>query len=751
MKKTFLNKLWLVFSAITLSVYSIVYACGGGDDWGWFFDSNFAPETFVDASYTPLFLSTDVFYERGFDTEHSMRFNDEIVSDWSLYLKGSVNPDQVKFFLIDSSAVDVKELFTFFSSKKTNKSVQKWSSKLKLNDQKTKDFITFLHYAKAIEVASVTYDYWSYDKLNTVIPIDAKWVLALEKKHNTSTDSFLKNRYWFQLMKAYFYIDDQKSAFSFFEKTKDVVPKNTLYYRSLSYLAGMNYRNKNYAESNYLYSQVFDHCPRLRIVSAYCFHPQEQLDWTESLKMAKNNQEKAALWAIQGYYGDEEKAIETIYNLKPDSEHLGFLLTRLINNQENKIDKSFKNSTVAQFKKRTQDSVSPSALNLVVKIAKSGKTKQPHLWHLAAGYLETLNGNFNNASSNFDKAEKTMPKTKLAVSQLRLLRFVTNLSKIEVITDKNYNTILSDLKWLYFELDKEKIEYLRYQNAREWSRNYLSTVFKSQKNAIMAELFLKNDTFYDSPANVTEMKTFLLKKNKSPLEEVAVKHYDYNLMDINAYEAVVCTYDDKIVQALNVMKQSGEIQNSVFLGNPFNGSVKDCHDCDHEAYQKKKYTLLDFLNTMKIMQDNINSKQDVYTNALLVANGFYNITHYGNARLFYESEIVGFGSSPYFFRDKVKAMITNCNQAKKYYQIAFTAAKTQEQKAKCQYMLAKCERNEFYNQKYNANSNWWQVESDNVNFKAWDGFQKLKKEYANTQYYKDVIAECGFFNTYVNQ
>ena len=83
MKKLFLSKLFLVSSTVLLFTYSIIYACGGGD-WfeDWYYNSNFTPEIFADKSYSPLFLSGEVFYKIGFDTEHNSRFNDEITDDW---------------------------------------------------------------------------------------------------------------------------------------------------------------------------------------------------------------------------------------------------------------------------------------------------------------------------------------------------------------------------------------------------------------------------------------------------------------------------------------------------------------------------------------------------------------------------------------------------------------------------------------------------------------------------------------------
>ena len=753
MKKTFLNKLLLGFSAVLLFVYGMIYACAGGDDWGWSFDSNFTPETFVDESYIPLFLSQYFFYT-GFDTEHNSRFNDEIVQDWEIFLKGKMDAKSVKFFLIDSSATDIDKLQNFYKTQKKNTVSNKWSKKIDLNDRRISSFITFLSLSKQIETASVSDgNNWSYEPVERKTFNDIKIIKAIENRYNTVSDTFLKNRYWFQTIKAYFYSGDNQSALTFFQKTQNAVPKNTLYYRALAYIAGIEYQQKHYAKSNFLYSQVFDKCPAMRVVSAHCFRPKEEKDWKESLDLAKTNEEKVALWAIQGYYGDEEKAIAQIYNLQPKSEHLDYLLTRLINLQETKIDKSFKEKSVVENKKRIKDSIHKSTIDLVVKIAESDKTAKPYLWNVAAGYLETLNGNFKQADKNFDKAESKMPQTPLAISQVRLLRFVNNLSKIEKIDSNNEKTVLKDLTWLYSETPKNNIENFRYQNATAWSRSYLSALYKSQKNEVMAELFVRDNSFYDNENNLLAMKLFLAKNNKTEIEKIGVGVYDVTLDDVNNYQAVVATFANKIPEAIDFMQKTNKLQEVNFYGNPFNGSIKDCHDCDHVAFQKKKYSQIDFLNTLKTMQENVAKGEEVYTNSILLGNAFYNITHFGNTRLFHETNISGYGYSPYDFRDKSRDMITDCSLAKMYYQKALTVAKTNEQKAKCYYMIAKCERNEYYNNQYDPNKDSWEneyaIRSSKINFIAWDGFKTLKKEYFKTKYYQDVINECGYFRTYI--
>ncbi|WP_281227618.1 hypothetical protein [Flavobacterium aquiphilum] len=753
MKKAFLKKLLIAFSSLALLVYGTIYACADGD-WGWSFDSNFTPETFVDKSYSPLFLSADFFYGIGYDTEHTTRFNEENIKDWSTYLEGKINEKDLAFFLADSSSADVTNLVVHYKNGKTNKLVEKWNKKINLNESKIKDFLSFLNDAQIVETYSTQkFDSWNYDETVKHESLsDDNWIKSMEKKYNDNKDPFLKNRYWFLVIKADFYSDKPEKAITFFNQTQKLAPKNTLYYRALAYIAGIEYKQKNYAKSNYLYSQVFDKCPTMRVVSAYCFHPQEQKDWKQSLSMAKNDDEKAALWAIQGYYNDEEKAIAEIYKLQPKNQHLDYLLTRLINNQENKIDRSFKDKTVVENKKRIKDSIPNSTINLVSKIAESDKTSKPYLWNAAAGYLETLNGNYKQADKNFDKAESKMPKSNLANDQIRLLRFVNNLSKIDQLTPENEKTVLVDLSWLYFELPQKAIENFRYQNATEWSKNYLAALYRNQKNTIMTEIFNHESGFYDNEKQLLDMKAFLSKTNKTKMEQIGAAIYEIKLRDINYFQGVKATFENKIPEAIAFMNQSDNMQKTNFYGNPFLGNIKDCHDCDHQAAQKKKYTILDFLTIIQKMQDNVSKGIDVYNNSLLLGNAFYNITHFGNGRLFYEGNIAGYGSTPDFFRDPIREMITNCSLAQAYYQKAFLAAKNNEQRAKTQYMLAKCQRNDFYNKKYySQNLSSWDIQDDKTNFIPWLGFKTLKANYSKTKYYREIINECGYFKTYVQR
>lgn len=754
MIKRFSNKLLLAFSGVLLLAYGIIYACGADFYADWYYQSNssFTPEAFVDESYAPLFLSGDIFYGIGFDNQHNSRFNNEITNDWETYLKGKMKAETVKYFLIDKSKKAVDELADYYRTKKENPSSAKWKAVIDLKNPKVAAFLKFLNLAKKVETASVIDRSWEYEAAEAVGFSDKVTIASIENEYATTKDVFMKNRYWFQLMKAYFYNGNQQKAFGFFEKTASLVQRNTLYYRALGYCAGMHYKNKEYALSNYMYSIIFDKCPQMRIVAAYSFHPQEEKDWNESLALAKTNQERAALWAIHGYYKDNFTAISNIYALDPSSEHLDYLLTRLINEQENKLNAVSYNEDGEVMKKMDPVKVDEAKIKLVAEIANSKATNKPYLWFTALGYLQTLDGKYTDADKTFDVVEHLLPRTELAKSQLRLLQFVNNLYEIKKINASTEKTILKDLDWLYNQLPKSKIENFRYNNATATSRQYLSKLYKDQGMAVMSELFATDSNFYDDAIKLKAMKTFLTKANKTEMEKMAVSIYNIKLAEINGFEAVKATYANKIPEAIQLMEQSDSIQYMQFLGNPFNGNIKDCHDCEHAAYQKRKFTQMEFLSIVKEMQDKLSKNEDVYNNSLLLGNAFYNISHFGNARVFYESNIAGYGSSPYDFRTPIKKMIVNSELPRMYYKKAFEAAATREQKAKCVYLLAKCDRNDFYNKMFYFNeSGYYGSYSADANFLAWDGFKILKKEYSNTKYYQDVIAECGYFYSYLGK
>jgi hypothetical protein len=741
MKTSFLKKLLITFSIALLS-YVFILACAF-DDWGWFGYSSFAPEPFADKSYSPLFYDQNsMFYGIGYDYNYTNRFNDEILTDWAGFLGNTISKPHLSYFLLnDSSKEEIENIYAYCSKKTKSKSISAWSGKINLENQKTSDFFEFLHYAKLVENSSVSlFDPWSYEEAAGPAPVNDKILSWLQNKYQSVADPFLKNRYWFQYVKALFYSESKQKLITFFDQTKSSVPKNTLYYRALSYVAGIHNKSKQFAQANYEYSIVFNNCPPLRLSAAYNFHPQEEADWQKSLQMASSSDEKAALWAMLGYYADPVRAIDEIYKLNPKNKHLDYLLTRYINKEEEKIQTGIKQS-VSAYKSEVKNKLNVEGLNLVNSIASSDKTGKPFLWNMAAGYLQILNSDFSNAKDLLSKAEKQIPNEISVRDQLQLLKLILSIYETNAINTANENKLLPQLKWLFAKTAKQDNGSLRYDAAVDLCKKYISALYHEVNNVVMAEMFNPNIEFYHDMDRLEVMKGFILKSDKTEFESLAKQIYNINLSDIYEFEAILNTFKNNMEFAWESMNNADVLKDQLLPGNPFNGKIQDCHDCDHLAVQKTKYSKLRFVEIIKIMQEKTAKGEDLYNNYLLLGNAFYNISYYGNARFFYNTKIIDYYDQFY------NRMIFDNSIAKEYYQKAFDAAANDEQRAKCSYMLAKCERNEYYN----ANPAIEESYGDNAlpSFLAWGGFIGLKTKYASTKFYKEVINECGYFKTYL--
>lgn len=744
----YLKILLITFSVLSGAALSIVFACFD-DGSNWFGYSDFTPETFADNSYKPLFYSPNqMFYDIRYDNDHKTRFSEEIVKDWSDFLKNKMQEADIRYFLLnDSSRAEIDGLYRSELKNINNSKSNSWHAIINFNDNDVREFIEFLYLAKQVEMSSVnSFNYWDYENAVKQTKVDPALISQIERKFQTASNRFLKDRYWFQTLKAYFYSDLRTGALAFFEKTKNDVSKNTLYYRALSYIAGIEYKAKNYARSNFLNSVVFDQCPALRTPAVYDFHPQNETDWNESLKLAQTNEEKAALWALLGYYRDEIRAIEEIFKLNPKNPHLDYLLTRLVNKEELNVN-GINAESVVKYRSELKERLDRDALNIVNKIALSEQTSKPYFWNMANGYLQTLNGDYSLARMFFDKSEKQMPQNEAMKAQLRLLRFVNTLSEISILDTNAENKILADLNWIYFELNKSAPKTFRYEKAYSWSREYISSLYASQNNLVFAELFNSQKGFYHDNSKLEAMKSFMEKTGKTLFEETSQKIYSVSLSDIYAYQAVMMTFQNKIDDAMVYIAKADGIKDSLLPANPFNGYIKDCHDCEHAVFQKTKYSIYRFLEIIQIMQNKVKTGEDLYNNYLLLGNSFYSITHYGNARFFYEGKIISSGSTPWMLEEYYKKMLTDMSIARSYYQKAYDASTTKEQKAKCAYMLAKCERNEYYNNTIFTQSEW--DHSTAADFLAWNGFKLLKTQYSDTKYYQDVIRDCDYFSKYI--
>jgi hypothetical protein len=745
MTKQSLAKYWIAPISACLLAVGIALACAG--DWGEEYGtSNFAPEAFVDSSLSPFFLSNQFYYKIGHEESQDQRFNNSNAAAWTTWL-GNASKTEVAFLLerASSGSIDSAVLFAEGTISTPPPAVHGASWLQKKSDKKWQDFLHYLQLAKKAEtfaLNNIEYS-WDYDNKKTKAAFDASSFNQLAQKEAATGDPFLRQRYWFQWIRSLFFNGQAADVVQAFKTYPTEFPKNEMYYRCMAYTAAALRQQKNYSQANYYYSLVFANCNALKTAAHYSFHPQEEKDWNATLAFCTNSAEKATLWQMLGiFYADEQRSMRQIYLLDPKSDKMDLLLARAVNKYEQKF------SNNSELYVPIDSAKLKGAYAFVSNVAASGNTLHPWIWQMAAGYLNFLDHKYALANTWYEKASRSLPSgNTLAQLQVRLLRLINTIGQSNLADAKLENAVLADLQWLS-AIKPGALPDFRYTDALEWIKNTLARKYKKQKDPVKSECFVSKAAFYASRKNCQAMKAFLLKPSKTPFEQLCADWSVIKADNIFEYQAVQLAYADSIVAASALMQQAGNAASVQLAGNPFNGRINDCHDCDHAAVQKIKYSKLSFLQKLGEMEEKVKAGQEVYTNALLLGNGFYNMTHYGNARFFYEGKIIGESmSSPFYLDSNFRPMLTNMRLAIKYYSLALQNAGTDEQKAKCQFLLAKCQRNQWYNDFIYSNEKKRYDEGEMVNLRALTRFAELKK-YSNTQYYREAIKECGYLSMY---
>ncbi|GGB29061.1 hypothetical protein [Mucilaginibacter rubeus] len=745
-----LRKFLLVFSFCTLTIAGVIWACADSYEEEY---SVFSPEYFVNKQYSPFFYTgNEVYYGLGYTDGSNTWYNDIIVDEWYDHFNHQFSKASLQYLLIKASAGAVDSI-----SRKSAGALKVLPAKYPVMSTGTvsakmlKAFYSYLKLAKISEVYSVNDQYYSWDKVKpNHSPV--KLASTLISAFDAETDPFIKERLWFQAVRYYYFLDNSSSAItvSLFNQFKDHFPKNLIYYRTMGYVAGYYYRQKNYALSNYLYSLCYDYTYKLKIPSFWSFHPQNESDWNATLRLAKTPEEKITLWHMMGVQYDAARAIKTIATINPKSEKLDLLLSRLINIRE-----------ASSGDGKPADSVIKSDDNgkrLVESIALTNNTAKPYYWNLAAGYLNFLDSNYTAAGKFYATAKSQFPAgDKMIVAQgklLDLMLYIKNLKKMDAAAEAK---LTEPLNWLANLRDsKIKIKDLRFDNAISVCNLAISQLYKKQGNPIREVCFNNNaQGFYADSVRVQHMIDLLNKSDKTPFEQAMLRYYPITLNNLYYHKAIVLAYQQKLPEAIARLKKM-KPEDFVLAGNPFAGRLVDCHDCDHAAMKMKKFTPLAFLETLYTMDTDIKNGKNIYRNAFSVANAYYNITYYGNARLFYEGDVVASGPTGRYYYEGEERMddkLTSMRTAIRYYELARKNAATDEQRALCTFMLSKCALNEIYNDpNFKGADKFADIKaSQPVTGAYYNYFAELKEKYNKTAYYKEVLKECGYFRIYADK
>lgn len=769
MKKVIWRKSSLLPISVIILVAGLILACADAEmnDYP---ESFFAPEITHNTRYAPFFLSFHVLYvnppgqeSSGFNFKYSYisDFNEIDIREWKSYFQNQVQDADLKYILYKARLGEIDTLI--FSIKRPGYPVSnelKNNSVLKIVDTRSAlDFLYYMGFAKRCEKYA-TYEREGWYDVNEKDPNDFRGdiagMTALEsgglKQMANIKSGFVSQRYAFQILRLYYMSKDYDKCIQFHEEQNSLFESNStsIKYRAMGYLAGAYYAEKKYSNANYLYSIIYDQYDTMKITAYFSFKPQEETDWEQTLAMAKSTREKAVLWQMLGIYADPFRSLKEVYNLNPKSDLLDLLLARTVNVEEEKFlyqDGEFADSkeltdSIAEINSAT---INQELVDFLKTVADKKNTAKPYEWDLAAGYLCWAKGD-NGFSKYLNAAKAESGGDSLVTDQVRLIQLLDKVRYAKA-GDKNFEeSVVPEFNWLH---NSKHAMGFRGETADAVMNAMLIEKYSAigdkitavclegglEKNAINNEDFLN------------KIISFIDKKNKTTFEKYVLSRFSFSKTDILQIEAVKRLYNYKFDEALAILNKDTAAGNQPIYADPFVIHINDCHDCDNADIHKKVYTEKSFIQKMIELQneDQIDPAHsaDIY---FQLANGYYNMSYFGNNRALYQTkltdvdnnyfELLGYGD----MSSNNPPALMSCDKAEEYYDKAMAASNDPEFKAKCCFMSAKCEQNIFF---YNKPKDY------KGDFKAGKYFNMLKSNYSSTQYYREIIQECGYFKTFL--
>lgn len=526
---------------------------------------------------------------------------------------------------------------------------------------------------------------------------------------------FLRQRYALQIVRLQFYVGQYEAAIVAFDKYRDgFSDKSSAAWRALGYKAGALYKSKAYGYANYLYSLLYGQFAPMRRSAVWSFHPQNDSDWNEALSQASSPREKAVLWQMFGITKNGSRAIREIYALNHGSDLIPLLLVRELNRAEVELSQG--------RPARTQTAALAAFLDQT--IARGDNLDRPYVWDMVAGHLHAVLGQAGPAERALSRAAKSAPNDAVVQRQLRASRFYAYLRGTHSPDAAYESRVAEDMGWLMNEAGSVP----RLHVLLDWARARVAQTYRKANNTTMALCFGNNDDdpVYRSSAQIDAAVALLDKPNKSAIEDLAARTYHGDKTKLVEAKALQALYSGDFKGAAKML---ATVKTGKLSADPFIIHIRDCHDCDARA-RHSEYSKADFAQRLADLQAASATISDKTPGLYFeLANGLYNMTHYGNARALYVGTPFASNRAVY-----------DTSRAEAYYKKAMDLSKDPEFRAKAAFMAAKCELATYYNKT--------SAEKRKADFKAGHWFQVLRTDFADTRYYKDIVRECGYFRSY---
>jgi hypothetical protein len=711
-----------------------------------------------------------------FDFRVDSTENDNL-KEWKKYFKDRVGEKDIYQIVYKASADDMQKIRAAIlnpaanlkAELKENALVKYLQDKKEIKSQEAVEIADYLFYAKTCEPEALKDGQWDEDKRDIT---KMKWLADAGKKYykEKASSDFLKLRFAYQAIRMAHYTHQYDKVLRFFEEMVEPLKISTesiIYYWTLALKAGALKKSGQEADAAYLFSIVFDKCISRRPSSFLSFEIKNEQNWQKSLKLCQNNEEKTTLYFMRSLQPESDglAEMENIYQILPTSEKLALMLAREINKLETDLLNINLNENLLFFKSY-QGFPKADAIQYLGKLKRfvgqvnqDKKVKQPEIWFLAENYLDYLAGNPQKALAGLNELAKNS-KDKSFKNQIEIFKLAIQISGLTQVNEELENQLY------------EAVNDTKHKHLYDFMVNAFARLYDKQ-NELGKAFLCRNDIWAlkSDPKMPLIENLLILAEKKRPskfekeflLKKITFDYYNNVSSKFSATDvlleikATLLFAQDKLEDAIVIYKQ---LPNEVMYkieGDPFQANLLDCQDCPNST-GKGKYTRLTLAQKMlqlkKTAEKNTIDQEKIY---FQLGTAYYNLTHFGNSWMavdYYRSGSdywSSFSKEDNANHEKIPINL-DYGKASYYFDRAMNAAiksANQELAAQSCFMAAKCEQHIYYLKVENFDG--WSFIPPNYAPENRRYFTRLAQDFKKTQYYKEAIRECKYFNDFVRR
>ncbi|RXJ99498.1 hypothetical protein CRU98_05580 [Arcobacter sp. CECT 8986] len=632
-----------------------------------------------------------------------------------------------------------------FSTKQIEKFIYKNKELSKIKNEEIRDYIDFLEYQKPY----ISSDRWYYQKFGYKgVKLDMSKLPvvideALKRVENVNS-RYLKLRYFFIALRLSHY-NNLDNTINIYNKYKYLLKNsNSIVKEWIQGLyAGMLIKKGEVVKGVYEFTKLFGEDKYNWHLAYYNFkYIKTDKQWNKLLSMAKNKEEKIKFYTIRALNvkANVLEELKNITKIDKNSKFFDLLLFRtLLNSQE------FFDIPMPYY----YDSKVVKNYEPFISYLKSIKRDDMYMVDLALAYFNFYQKNIDVSKKYLNKAYKEVSGDDIhELNALKYIIYLNNLTKIDEKTENEIGT----------KLEKLMLQPCNKNSIHKYTFYKIKDIYKKQNNEL--KYYLSKNINYINVNGINlekynELKALENKQNKTKLEKYMINHTlksEYVRRELKLAYTNILMNNLMFDEVLKRVKKSTKKEDKLEF-NIFNNYIVG----NNRVHSEKKYTfyetvkkLIDIQNSLK---KNPNSTMDNY----LYATALYNLSYWGNSNILTTKY-----RSNYYFKEKDNEL-KKINLSIKHFKKALQSAKNKDFRAKILYMLAKSELAlyDINNSKvvnYDSTKGYetkraysWNSSNTYENYiiKGYGKFfDDLKNKYQDTNYYKELLKECGYLNYY---